>query len=186
MATNMDSTATRPRSATRAPRGPRTVSPERAADPQAAREAALKLLERTRRTRADLARRLKDKGYVAAAIGPVLERLAGVGLIDDVEYARAYLRGRWGRRAAGWRRLEQELRGKGIGVEDIVLARQALEAEVGAVDEIAGARRVIEQAARRYQRLEPRVRSQRLYALLQRRGFDGDVIRRALAIRDED
>ena len=59
------------------------VSNERAGDLDAAREAALKLLERTRRTRSDLARRLKDKGYAAAAIEPVLERLVGVGLVDE-------------------------------------------------------------------------------------------------------
>ena len=45
-----------------------------------------------------------------AAIDEVLDRLAAVGLVDDVEYARAWLAGRWGRRSAGWRRLEQELR----------------------------------------------------------------------------
>ena len=167
-------------------RAPRRAPPERAGDPLATREAALKLLERTRRTRSDLVRKLRDKGYLPDAIEPVLDRLADVGLVDDVEYARAYLRGRWGRRAAGWRRLEQELRGRGIGADDVASARQALEAETGVVDEIAGARRVIEQAARRYQRLEPALRRQRLYALLQRRGFDGDVIRQALAIRDED
>ena len=41
---------------------------EPVADPEAAREAALKLLERTRRTRSDLARRLHDKGFAAPAV----------------------------------------------------------------------------------------------------------------------
>ena len=52
-------------------RGSRTISEARAGDAVAAREAALRLLERTRRTRADLARRLREKGYELACVLPV-------------------------------------------------------------------------------------------------------------------
>ena len=156
-------------------------------DPEAARESALKLLERTRRTRSDLARRLADRGFAPATIEDVLERLARVGLVDDTEYARAWLAGRWGRRPTGWTRLRQELRGRGVDDEAIDAARAILEQrEGGAADEVTTARRVIAQAQRRYASLEPRVRQQRLYGLLARRGFDGDTIRRALAIRDDE
>ena len=153
-------------------------------DPEATREAALKLLERTRRTRSELARRLRDKGFAATAIDEVLDRLERVGLVDDTEYARAWLAGRWGRRPTGWTRLRQDLRGRGVSDEAIDAARAQIEQrEGGAADEVETARRVVEQASRRYASLEPRVRQQRLYALLARRGFDGDTIRRALAIR---
>src|SRR5437867_755603 len=166
------------RQAPRANRRDSTAPP--AADDEAIREAALRLLERRRRTRSELAQRLREKGYESAAIESVLDRLAGVGLVDDAEYARAFLKERWGRRAAGWRRLEQELRSRGISSSDVAQARAALEAEVGSVDEIVAARRVIEQAARRYQRLDARVRQQRLFALLLRRGFDAETARAAL------
>jgi regulatory protein len=149
-------------------------------DPEACREAALKLLERQRRTRADLVRRLRDKGHAPTTITTVLDRLAGVGLVDDAEYARAWLAGRWGRRAAGWRRLEQELRGRGVGAEDIARGRAALEEQTGPTDEVHGARRVLDQVARRYRGLDPRTRRQRLTALLLRRGFDLDTVREAL------
>ena len=154
-------------------------------DPDAAREAALRLIERTRRTRSDLAYRLRAKGFAAEVIEQVVTRLAEVGLVDDVEFARAWLAGKWGRKPSGWRRLEQELRGKGVSAEDVAAARAILEAREGAADEVETARRVIAQAARRFAKLEPRVRHQRLYALLMRRGFDGDVIRRALQMPDE-
>ncbi len=163
-----------------------TVAPERASDPEAAREAALKLLERTRRTRADLARRLREKGYAAVVVDQVLGRLAAVGLVDDVEYAHAFLAGRWGRRAAGWRRLEQELRKRGVLPDAIAAARARLEEEQGGPDEAAAARRVLAQVARRYDRLDPRVRRQRLYALLARRGFDGDTIQEVLRVGRDD
>lgn len=153
---------------------------ERSADPEAVREAALKLLDRARRTRSDLARRLAERGFESGTIAQVLERLANVGLVDDVEYARAFLAGRWGRRAAGWRRLEQDLRGRGIAAADIAAARARLEETVGAADEIAGARRVIAQSARRYAALDGRTRRQRLWALLMRRGFDSETIERVL------
>ncbi|HYM82183.1 MAG TPA: regulatory protein RecX [Candidatus Limnocylindria bacterium] len=174
--------------ALRSARGRRTgtVSEERSHDVEACREAALRLLERTRRTRSDLERRLAEKGFAAPIVGDVLDRLAGVGLVDDVEYARAYLSGRWGRRPAGWRRLEQDLRRRGVCAEDVAQARLRLEAVQGAADEVTAARKVVAQAARRYAKLAPRMRRQRLYALLARRGFDGDTIEAALAPDPED
>jgi len=148
------------------------------------REAALKLLERTRRTRRDLERRLKEKDFDAATIAATLDRLTEVGLIDDVEYARAWLAGRWGRRPSGWRRLEQELRTKGVSQEDAARAREVLSERGGAPDEVESAAKLVAQARRRYAKLEPHVQRQRLYALLARRGYDGDVIRRALELKE--
>ena len=153
--------------------------PERT-DPVACRESALRLLERQRRTRSDLARRLRDRGYAAAVVDQVLDRLAELGLVDDVEYARAFMAGRRARRSAGTRRIEQELRARGVGAEDIAAARVRLDAEQGAMDETAAAQRVVAQAERRYAKLDPRVRRQRLWSLLARRGFDGDTIERVL------
>jgi regulatory protein len=158
----------------------RLAEAERSTDSGACREAALRLLERQRRTRVDLERRLSDKGYALATAGEVLDRLASVGLVDDLEYARAFMAGRRARRAAGARRIEQELRARGVNAEDIKAASARLDAEQGGMDELAAARKVVAQADRRSRGLEPRLRRQRLYALLARRGFDGDVIRRAL------
>ncbi|MCC6348337.1 MAG: regulatory protein RecX [Candidatus Eisenbacteria bacterium] len=168
--------------------GARRPPPEAAPieDSEACREEALKLLDRQRRPRADLARRLGEKGYATATIVEVLERLAAVGLVDDVEFARAFLAGRWGRRPSGWRRLQQELRAKGIAEPDVVAARALIEQREGGVDELSTARKLLAQVAHRYARLEPRVREQRLWALLARRGFDRDVIRRALALSDDE
>lgn len=157
------------------------VEPE---DPAACREAALKLLERTRRTRSDLERRLKEKGYAPGAIAEVLDRLVEVGLLDDAEFARAWLAGRWGRRPSGWRRLQQELRGKGICDDDIEKARALLAERGSAPDEVESAAKLVAQARRRYARFDPQTQRQRLYALLARRGYDSDTIRRALELRE--
>jgi regulatory protein len=173
------------------PRATRPASGE-SAGPESAREAALKLLERQRRTRLDLARRLREKGFDPATIEPVLDRLVEVGLVDDVEFARAFIAGRWGRRAAGWRRIEQELRARGVSAADVAEARRRFEADrgpEGAPDETAAARRVVEQAGRRYAALDPRVRRQRLTALLLRRGFSYETIEqivRGVGISSDD
>lgn len=153
-------------------------------DPVACREAALKLIERARRTRSDLARRLKEKGHAFVVVTEVLDRLTEVGLVDDVEYARAWLAGRWGRRPSGWRRLQQELRGKGIADADITRAKELLSERGGAPDEVASAAKLVEQARRRFAKLEPREQRQKLYALLARRGYDGDTIRHALELKE--
>src|SRR5258708_7721018 len=151
-----------------------------ATDPAACREAALKLLERTRRTRSDLARRLRDKGYAAATIAEVIERLVEVGLIDDAEYARAWLAGRWGRRPSGWRRLQQELRAKGVSNDDIARARAQLTERGSAPDEVESAAKLVAQARRRYAALDPQAQRQRLYALLAPPAYDTHPIPRAL------
>ena len=159
--------------------------PETSSDDLAlCREAALKLLERTRRTRADLARRLREKDFAAPIVAEVLDRLVEVGLVDDSEFARAWLAGRWGRRPSGWRRLQQELRAKGIADEDIERARASLVERGSAPDELASAAKLIQQAKRRYARLDEREQRQRLYALLARHGYGSDVIRRALELRE--
>ncbi len=164
-------------------RRPRTSEPsELSTDVGACREAALKLLDRARRTQSDLATRLADKSFAPETIAEVLDRLASVGLVDDTEYARAFLAGRWGRKPSGWRRLQQELRGKGVSDEAVTAARNLIEARDGAIDEVAVAGKVVAQARRRYARLEPRLQQQRLYALLVRRGYSSDVIRAALAL----
>ena len=148
------------------------------------RETTLQLLERTRRTRHDLARRLKEKGFEAGEIAATLDRLAEVGLVDDVEFARAWLAGRWGRKPSGWRRLQQELRTKGISQADAEKARALLSERGGAPDEVESAAKLVAQARKRYARLEPQVQRQRLYALLARRGYDSDIIRRALELKE--
>jgi len=155
-------------------------APATPATPSDVREAALRILDRSRRTRSELAKKLLEKGHASTEIEPMLDRLAEVGLLDDVEYARAFLAGRWGRKPAGWRRLEMELKKKGVSSPDILAARAQLEERDQAGDEVAAARRVIAHTERRYAALEPRVRRQRLFALLLRRGFDTGVIEQAM------
>ena len=140
------------------------------------REAALRILERRRRTRADLAQRLKEKGLAPEDIEAVCERLTEVGLLNDLEFARLYLQGREGK-PRGTRLLHKELRHKGVPAEvaEEALARMA-EAGPDGEAEMDRARTQARQSARKLAGLEPREARQKLFAILGRRGFGMDVI----------
>ncbi|MBI5836527.1 MAG: regulatory protein RecX [Candidatus Eisenbacteria bacterium] len=143
------------------------------------REAALRVLERRRRTRAEVETKLREKGFEPADITAVCDRLEEVNLLDDLEYARLYLKGR-GSRPRGTRLLMQELRMKGVPEP---LARQALEeleGEERGAAELERAVSLVRQSARKVAGLPPREARQKLYQVLARRGFGLDVIEAAI------
>ena len=163
-----------------------------------AREVALTLLDRSRKTRRELERRLADKGFPAAVATAALDRLAQVGLVDDVEYARAFVRSKLARSTVGLRVLENQLRARGISDADRAQALADLDAEAareqadrgepgaavrrsGGVGERARAERALAPLLRRYRGLEPREVRARATAVLLRRGFDYATARDVLA-----
>ncbi|HVP39794.1 MAG TPA: regulatory protein RecX [Candidatus Saccharimonadales bacterium] len=144
------------------------------------REAALRILDRRRRTRAELERKLKEKGFEGPDIAAVCDRLEEVKILDDLEYARLYLEGRRAR-PRGTRLLLQELRGKGVPE---ATARRALE-ELEAHGERGTAEReravaLARQSARKVAGLPPREARNKLFQALARRGFDLDTIEAAV------
>lgn len=148
-----------------------------------AREAALRHLERKRRTRRELEERLRRAGIAAGAAREALDRLAAVGLVDDLEYARAYLRERLGRRPVGERLLRQGLVSRGVGREHADQALEELRSPAGSPEaggEGARARRAAAELARKYAKLDAGERRRRLLAALARRGFDFDTAREAI------
>jgi len=143
------------------------------------REAALRALERRRRTRRELERRLAEKDFAPELIRETLDRLERVGLIDDLEYARAFLREKLGHRAVGARVVRGQLLARGVPPATVDQALAELkEAGLGHEaphTEADRARKALAQIRRRYEKLDPRLRRQRLLAALVRRGFDYDV-----------
>src|SRR5262245_61775316 len=92
-----------------------------------AQEAALRALERRRRTRRELERRLSNKGFDPAATREALDRLERVGLVNDLEYARAFLRERLGHRTVGARLVRGQLLTRGVPgpIADLALTEAA-------------------------------------------------------------
>jgi regulatory protein len=136
----------------------------------------LRLLDRSRRTRRELERKLAEKGHAPEAVGEALDRLARVGVVDDLEYARAFARSKLARRGVALRVVRQELRRRGVSDTD---AEQALGPLAG------GDRDRAEQALaplwRRHRGLDPPERRARCAQALARRGFEYDTVREVLA-----
>ena len=141
---------------------------------------ALNLLAFRARSAADLRRRLVQKGEPAAYADRAIERLTELGLLNDSDYARQVARGKLLGAGASKRRLQQELFRRGVArsTADEAIA-DVLEDE--AVDEDATVERLARRKLRALEKLDAPTRRRRLYGFLARRGYDSQVIRRAMA-----
>lgn len=141
------------------------------------RDRALHLLARRPHSREELRRKLLVKGCDEGELTALLDRLGEEGLVDDEEFARAFIldrlrlrpRGRWG--------LLCELRARGVSGEVAERALQHL--WDGSVDEVALAKEV-GAAWLRSLPDEPRLARQRLSDRLWRRGFSAEAVRKTV------
>ena len=143
-----------------------------------AREAALHLLAVRPRAAVELARRLRMKGYEPEVTDEVIERLRELGMIDDAAFAGTLVRDRVRLRPSGARRLQSELRAKGVDEE---VAREAIRdtLEGEGTDERELALRAAEKWRTRPGEERDRAR-RRLHGFLARRGFGGETIREVI------
>jgi regulatory protein len=149
-----------------------------------AREAALRLLAVRPRSAAELARRLRMKGYGPEIGEEVIGRLRELGMIDDAVFAGTLVRDRVRLRPQGARRLAGELRQKGVDDETARAAiRETMEGE--STNERELARRAAEKWRPRPDE-EPARARRRLHGFLARRGFDAEVIREVVDERLPD
>jgi regulatory protein len=89
-----------------------------------ARNLCLRLLTARARTRAELEGQLAKRGYPDDVTARVLDRLAQVGLIDDVDFAEQWVRSRRVNAGKGKRAMAAELRTKGVD-DDVITAALA-------------------------------------------------------------
>jgi regulatory protein len=152
-----------------------------AEETRAARESALRLLSYRARSTKELRERLKKKRYSPEAINEVLISLERSGLINDFEFAKAFVHDRLLRKPMGKGLLVQELRKKGIKketIEDVLAEAYRNDAEDTYACELAAKR--MKRAAASFGRLDPLKRRKRLADYLARRGFDWETVSRAL------
>jgi len=90
------------------------VRPDRAASEDAAKEAALRILERGPRTEREVQDRLLARGFEPDAVERAIERLRRVSLLDDRAFLRSFLRTELPRRPQGKRLLVAKLRRRGV------------------------------------------------------------------------
>ena len=139
-----------------------------------ARLIAVRLLSYRPRSRAEIVRRLKTKGFEREIIDQVIEKLEGLGYVDDAGYARSLAQNMARSGKYGPRAIRQKLRSRGLPAE---LVREAVEEASGEMDEYETARELAERRIERLRSVDPAKRRQRLYAFLIRRGFSADVVR---------
>jgi len=152
------------------------------ADPvEVARLICLRQLETAPRTRAQLATVLARRNVPPESAAVILDRFVEVGLIDDSQYARAWVDARHRGRGLARRALSQELRQRGVPEPE---ASRAL-AELDPAVERATARRLVDRKLAGMAGLDPAVRMRRLSAMLARKGYPAstayEVVREAVA-----
>jgi regulatory protein len=167
--------------------GARTTSLASAADEEAALRAGLSALGRRSFARADLLRRLRRRGHPEGAAEFALARLAAMGLLDDLRYARAFVETR-AERGRGPLRLKRDL--LALGVPDSVI-EQALRTRWPSGDVEPDVPRALAlRRARQLGKLPRLTKRRRLLAYLARRGYTGrsatEAVTRALAADPRD
>lgn len=143
-----------------------------------AKAKALRLLARRSRSRAEIRRYLKTKGFDQTTIETVLGQLERLGYVDDAAHARAYAEQLAVRGRSGPRAIYAKLRQRGVDPE---LAAAATDEALSGVDQEAMAQRLAEKRLAALAGLDVYTKRRRLYGFLARRGFDPDTISGVLA-----
>ncbi len=140
-----------------------------------AREKALRFLSNRPRSEWEVRQNLLKAGYGDEAIDRALERLRGVGLVDDAAFVRYWIDNRAQFKPKGEAALRQELRRKGVDREVIDTVLE----ESGHAEDRAAIRAAVAKADR-YRQLPREEFAQKLGAYLARRGFDYETVREAV------
>jgi regulatory protein len=149
-----------------------------AADAEGAFRTALRALERRPFARTDLGRRLVRKGHPRPAVESAIERAAGLGLLDDIAFARNYVQTR-AARGRGPARLTRDL--LAMGVERATIDRALAEEWPEGSDRTQVPRTLAVKRAAQLGDLPRSVKRRRVLAYLARRGFAGRDISELVA-----
>jgi len=115
---------------------------------------------------------LQRKNYTDAAVDAALERLGQLRLIDDEQFAAAWIADRQALRPRSRRRLASELASKGVSREDIQVQLEGLGEEA----ELQSALMVVRKKRRLPQYADP----EKLFGYLMRQGYSPEISQRAL------
>ena len=146
---------------------------ERRESVEAAFRRAGRLLSHRPRSEAELRTALRRAGTSPEAVEAALDRLKGIGQVDDALFAAAWLENRAAFRPRSALALRAELRRKGV-------ARDVIDRALEAFSEDEAALQAARRAARRWRTESGTLWTQRLYGYLQRRGFGHETISAAV------
>ena len=143
---------------------------------------ALRYLSYRPRSELEVRNYLRQKGCEPQVSAAVIAKLHSLNYIEDLSFARIWARSRLESHGYGPRRVEQELRQKGI---DTGVIRQAMQESLQFTSEQERAREIL---TKRFGGavLQDAKAQRRAVALLQRRGFSSKVIFELLKYRIDD
>ncbi len=158
------------------------LRPDRAASEEAAKNAALRLLERGPRTEREIVDRLLGRGFAPDAVERAVERLRRVSLLDDRAFLHAFVRTELTRRPQGRRLLVTKLKRRGVPAALLEELDDLLERDVDLADsrlatEVERAALAAAVLRKRYAGRPEEERRRKLSQALLRRGFSWDTIR---------
>lgn len=138
----------------------------------AAQTIALNALAPRAKSRGELASHLKRRGIEEDVAVEVLDRLEKSGLVNDLEFARAWASSRMRAKNLSKRVIANELREKGVTADLIAIALDEIDSDL----EYRAALELGMRKARSLARFDEDVRERRLVSTLQRKGFNFSVI----------
>ena len=121
-------------------------------------------------------------GYLSIVSDHVIEKLRSLNYVNDESFARDWALSRAQSHGYGPRRIEQELRNKGI-VQSVI--REVIRETLDQCDETTQAKRLLAKRFHSENLREPRT-LRRALAFLQRRGYSSRVIADLLRISDQE
>jgi regulatory protein len=158
--------------------GSRGRRPERCAFPLSSVEIALRYLAPRRRFERQVRAELRRKGFSREETDAAIARVKELGLIDDAETARAWIKDRLRFGPKGKGLLRAQLLRNGVAP---AVADDALDDVLKESPEIETAVAVLKRMASRRGRTSENVLRRRMWSALARRGFDRDTTREAIA-----
>lgn len=151
-----------------------------------AKNTAYRYLTIRPRSQFEIESKLREKKFSDDVVNQVIAHLVKLGYVNDGWFAEQWASSRARARGFGKRRIEQELRQKGVSRDAI---HQALQTAFGDQPEEELARKEAAKKVKTLARFEPEVQRRRLAGHLERKGFSSDVIRsiiRKMPILDEE
>ena len=124
------------------------------------------------RSEAEVRQYLRRRGCQPATADQVIDKLLSFHYLDDEAFARSWALTRAQGRGYGPKRIDQELKNKGLSQ---ALIRAALKETFDQVDEAASAKQFLAKRFKGENLKEPKTQ-RRAAACLQRRGYDSKVI----------
>ena len=106
---------------------------------EAAKKRALWLLDKRDYSRAELLKKLTEKGYAEETAAAAVDRLAELGFVDDARYAPIVVR-HYAAKGYGARRVQAELQRRGIPKELWDAAMEEMPAQDESVDKLLRSR----------------------------------------------